>query len=186
MCKFLLYLTSLKLGSNGKKDKVKPSLYPQINSVWLKYSSSIIMIQAIIEKGSLSFQWGEDGIQLDFSAAFSFLRIHRLQCHRRISMPPVIHCIRSQVHYLGVLYGIKLVGRTEGEAGSYYTKLEGKSVVNMRPCSSQIQTRCLKFRVLRTTNACIEFQYLRHHTERLSYMKIHQICHRDCVTNDWN
>lgn len=67
-----------------------------------------------------------------------------------------------------------------------HIKLKGKLVANMRPCFPKVQTRGLKFRVLRTTNACIEFQYLRHHTERFSYIKTQQICNQHYVTNDWN
>lgn len=33
MCKFPLEFTTLKLSPNVEKDKVKPSLYPQINTV---------------------------------------------------------------------------------------------------------------------------------------------------------
>lgn len=158
---------------------MKPSLYPEINTVWLNNSSSVVMVQEIIEKGCLSFQCGEDGIQLNFSQLSELP-----QC----SQPPVSQTylcaacdiLHSKPNTLSRDFIRNKSGGKDWRRSRQllHIKLKGKLVENTRPCFPEVQTSGLKFRVLRTTNACIEFQYLRHHTERLSYMKIHQICHQ--------
>lgn len=187
MCKFPSYFTSLKLSPNGKKDKVRPSLYSQVNTVGLKYTSSIIMIQTIIEKGCLSFQWGEDGIQLDFSPALSSLNVHHLHMSQAY-LHATCDTIHSKPNTLSRDFIWNKTGGKDWRRSRQilHIKLKGKLVANMRPWFPKVQTRGLKFGVLMATNACIEFQYLRHNTERFSYIKIEQIGNQYYVTNDWN
>ena len=112
---------------DDKNDKAKSSFYPQINTVWSKYSFSIIMMQAIVNKACLPFQHGEEGIQLDLPLAFWASSVFTTFSVRDI--PPchlwhmwAIHYILSWIYYLRILYGIKLMGRIEGKAGNYYTQ----------------------------------------------------------------
>lgn len=121
--KFPLYFTSLKWSPNDKNNKAKSSLYPQINTIWSKYSSSIVMMQAIVNKASLPFRRGEEGIQLDFPLAFRAPSVFTTFSVRDVSpchLWHVGHMLRSKLNTLSkILNGIKFMGRIEGEAGSY-------------------------------------------------------------------
>lgn len=136
--KFPLYFIFLKGSLVDKNDKVKFSLYPQINTVWSKHSSSILMMQVIVNKACLSFWHGEEGIQLDFPLAFRVPSVFTTFSVRDISlchlwhMWVICHHILSWIRYLRILYRIKLMGRIEGEAGSYYT--ESWNVTVSRKC----------------------------------------------------
>lgn len=81
------------------------------------------MIQAIIEKGSPLYQCGEDGIDLDFSPAY-WVPSAFTTCS--VTDTSVCHLwpILSQIHCLGISYGIKLVARMKEKQAAIINKAE--------------------------------------------------------------
>lgn len=180
--KFPLYFISLKWSLVDKNDKVKLSLSPQINTIWSKYSSSILMMQVIVNKACLPFWHGEEGIQLDFPLAVWVPSVFTTFSVRDIPVPSVTHVGHMSSHSkLNTLSKDFIWNKTDGKDWRrsrrlLYTKLKCNNKQQMwpRPRFPEIQKTGLKFRVLKFTNARTEFQYLRHYTEKLPYRKIHQ------------